>query len=74
MLLDVTERSSSFFDETDEKNILNEMKAGLPSARSGVGDHLKKDEQALTVQQLLSSKSAAQEVEVEANFYALEGV
>jgi hypothetical protein len=60
MMLDVDERSSSFFDDIEEKQILSEAKitSGLVSGRSHqsdrVGDHLKvDDDQGSSIRDLL---------------------
>ena len=68
MLLEVSERDSSFFDEIDEKNIMSEVKSGLQSNRSNksaIGGHLKKEETRVVDEKM-------EEVQTELSFYAIE--
>jgi hypothetical protein len=69
MILDVDERSSSFFDENEEKQILSELKvSGLQSNHSQkhtqVGHHLKRNES--------FNNLPSHDFETEASFYAVE--
>ena len=88
MNLEVDERSSSFFDDIDEKEILQEVafNSAIVSARSHtsnqVGDHLQlnqkldsilKDGAMSAIRERLESRGN-QSLDREASFYAVEGV